>query len=342
MATFGPDIAAEVVAQCQMAVGEIAQAFSSVFDRAIEVAVGEPASLQFSAVANELDGPGLAVVLQLNGVGAVLLVPEASGLLPEWYAAPDATGKSKLDTLAQELGMLLLPEAFMADRFQSLRVNQLAVSLREAGAVDGAGLVRLSLKSADQQATALLVWPLPNPDNIANPGSAAPRAGISAAANPGFEPEQNADGADGAAWSDAAAGGEQSTTTASSTASTGASTKPGNPSQGKKPAARGPSLRDLPVYTRSLLKIRVPLSVTLAAKRQAVGQILELGPGSIIQFEKSCDEMLDLNVSNLPIARGEAVKVGEKFGLRVTSLILPGERFKTVRPEAQAAKNRAQ
>ena len=35
--------------------------------------------------------------------------------------------------------------------------------------------------------------------------------------------------------------------------------------------------------------------------------------------------MLDLNVSNLPIARGEAVKVGEKFGLRVTSLILPGD-----------------
>jgi flagellar motor switch protein FliM len=80
------------------------------------------------------------------------------------------------------------------------------------------------------------------------------------------------------------------------------------------------------------LKIRVPLSVTLAAKKQPVGQILEIGPGSILQFEKSCEEMLDLNVSNLPIARGEAVKVGEKFGLRVTSLILPGERFKPLQP----------
>jgi flagellar motor switch/type III secretory pathway protein FliN len=97
------------------------------------------------------------------------------------------------------------------------------------------------------------------------------------------------------------------------------------------PTHFGPTFRDLPPYTRSLLKIRVPLSVTLAAKKQPVGQILEIGPGSIIQFEKSCEEMLDLNVSNLAIARGEAVKVGEKFGLRVTSLILPGERFKPVR-----------
>src|SRR4030095_16531737 len=83
------------------------------------------------------------------------------------------------------------------------------------------------------------------------------------------------------------------------------------------------SIRDLPNYTRSLLKIRVPLTVTLAQKKQAVGEILELGPGSIIQFEKSCEETLDLSVANLPIARGEAVKVGEKFGLRVTSLVLP-------------------
>ena len=100
----------------------------------------------------------------------------------------------------------------------------------------------------------------------------------------------------------------------------------------KKEPERGPTLRDLPPYSRSLLKIRVPLSVTLAEKRQPLGQILEIGPGSILQFEKSCEEMLDLNVSNLAIARGEAVKVGDKFGLRVTSLILPSERFKPVRP----------
>jgi flagellar motor switch protein FliN len=90
------------------------------------------------------------------------------------------------------------------------------------------------------------------------------------------------------------------------------------------------SSQRLPSYTRSLLHIEVPVVVTLAAKKQVIGQILELGPGSIIHFDKSCDEMLDLNVGGHRIAQGEAVKVGDKFGLRVTSLILPEERFKPV------------
>jgi flagellar motor switch/type III secretory pathway protein FliN len=97
----------------------------------------------------------------------------------------------------------------------------------------------------------------------------------------------------------------------------------------RRPAASGP---ELPPYTRSLLRIRVPVVVTLARKRQALGRIVELGPGSIIQFDKSCEEMLELSVGDHAIASGEAVKVGDKFGLRLLSITLPGERFQTVRP----------
>ena len=37
--------------------------------------------------------------------------------------------------------------------------------------------------------------------------------------------------------------------------------------------------------------------------------------------------MLELEIGNLPIAQGEAVKVGDRFGLRITQLQLPEERF---------------
>jgi flagellar motor switch/type III secretory pathway protein FliN len=67
--------------------------------------------------------------------------------------------------------------------------------------------------------------------------------------------------------------------------------------------------------------------VTLARKRQPLGRILELGPGSLIQFDKSCDAMLELEVAARSVALGEAVKVGDKFGLRITSITLPDERF---------------
>jgi flagellar motor switch protein FliN/FliY len=94
------------------------------------------------------------------------------------------------------------------------------------------------------------------------------------------------------------------------------------------------ALPRLPTYTRSLLRIEVPIVVTLAAKKQSIGQIVELGPGSIIHFDKSCDEMLDLSVCDRRIAQGEAVKVGDKFGLRVTSVVMPDERFQAVKGRA--------
>ena len=89
----------------------------------------------------------------------------------------------------------------------------------------------------------------------------------------------------------------------------------------------------LPSYLRSRLRVSVPVVVTLASKRQAIGRILEIGPGSILQFDKLCDEMLDLSVGNHCVAQGEAVKIGEKFGLRITSLTLPEERFVALRKD---------
>jgi flagellar motor switch protein FliN/FliY len=101
-----------------------------------------------------------------------------------------------------------------------------------------------------------------------------------------------------------------------------------------KPSARPSSPKQFPRYTRNLLTVKVPVSVTLAAKKQPLKQILELAPGSMIQFNKSCDEMLELYVGDQCIARGIAIKVGEKFGLRVNALTPPGERYQAVRPQS--------
>ena len=90
------------------------------------------------------------------------------------------------------------------------------------------------------------------------------------------------------------------------------------------------SLRDLPAYGQSLLKIELPVTVTLATSRRPIGQIVKLTPGSILQFNKSCDEPVELSIGNQAIAAGEAVKVGDKFGIRIASILLPEERFDRV------------
>lgn len=80
------------------------------------------------------------------------------------------------------------------------------------------------------------------------------------------------------------------------------------------------NLSRLPTYARGLLQIRVPLQVTLASQRKNIQEITELGPGSIIKFDKTCDEPLELTVGERPLAHGEVVKVGDKFGLRIGGL----------------------
>ncbi len=78
---------------------------------------------------------------------------------------------------------------------------------------------------------------------------------------------------------------------------------------------------------RNLLRIKVPVTVALASKKQSVGRILDMAPGSILRFDKSCHDSLDLEIGTRRIAQGECVQLGDRLALRVSSLILSTERL---------------
>ena len=90
-------------------------------------------------------------------------------------------------------------------------------------------------------------------------------------------------------------------------------------------APKGPTidqqLAGMPTFARGLLRISVPVQVKLASQRKSIHEIVELGPGSIIKFEKTCDEPLEVVIGDRTIARGEVVKVGDKFGVRIAALV---------------------
>jgi len=79
-----------------------------------------------------------------------------------------------------------------------------------------------------------------------------------------------------------------------------------------------------------LRNVPVPVIVTLAEKKIEMGQILGIGTGAIITFEKSCEDLLDLYVNNRLYCRGEAVKIGEKFGIKVCEVGSVQERASAV------------
>jgi flagellar motor switch protein FliN len=88
-----------------------------------------------------------------------------------------------------------------------------------------------------------------------------------------------------------------------------------------EPSGIESQLAGMPAFARGLLQIRVPLQVMLASQRKSIQEIVELGPGSIVKFDKTCDQPLELAIGDRTIAHGEVVKVGDKFGLRVSSLV---------------------
>ena len=305
MAELSPDIVAEVFQRCQAGAEEAGAAFGRAFDVEVQLSVGQPGTIDIEALPDGLASPGLAIVLTVGGVGALILVPEGPGLLPSWVADADPSGESRLATLAQELGAVLLPDEFNPEGVQAARVESLAEVLDRGGVSGGAAMVPLEFHTGDgEKVVAGLIWPAADPAAVFGTPAAEPAA----------QPEPNRGPSDKAL------------------PEAGRATQPEpleTPNQA--PGRRAATVDDLPPYSRSLLRIKVPVVVTLAEKRQSLGLIMELGPGSLIQFDKSCEEMLDLDVGGRPMAKGEAVKVGDKFGLRVHSIILPEERFLPVK-----------
>lgn len=287
MAEFTPEIVEDVVLACRASANEIVEALTRAFDgQFIGVTVTEAASYDAQTPPTGFDGAGLAVIFKCGGASAIAVIPEASGLLPPWFRQPDATGKSKLSTLAQELSMLLLPASHIADEYHIVPLESVAASLVQAELAAGASLVPLELKHAEKEGQLSLIWPLAKHSALLPKVEPAPAAPAAPAAPP----------------------------------------KPTTP----PPQFSDDPLDDLsrlPNYARSFLKVQVAVSVTLASQKHSVQEIRELVPGAMIKFDKSCDELLELLVCDQPIAEGEVVKVGDKFGLRIRNMILPQEQF---------------
>ena len=74
-------------------------------------------------------------------------------------------------------------------------------------------------------------------------------------------------------------------------------------------------------HSRAVLRIETAVSVTLARKNVSLDRIINRVPGSMLTFDVHCDEPLTLEAGGHPIARGETVKIGDKFGLRIREIV---------------------
>ena len=99
-------------------------------------------------------------------------------------------------------------------------------------------------------------------------------------------------------------------------------------------AKGGASTAELRKNDRNLdLILDIPLKVTveLGRTRMLVSDLLNLGQGSVIELAKLAGEPMEVLVNDKLVARGEAVVVNEKFGVRLTDIISPSERVEQLK-----------
>jgi len=95
----------------------------------------------------------------------------------------------------------------------------------------------------------------------------------------------------------------------------------------KSPGSDNTSARRLEL----LMDVPLDLTVELGRTRMSIQDLLNLSPGSVVELDKVAGEPLDVLINDRLIARGEAVVVNDKFGVRITDIVSPSERIARLR-----------
>ena len=79
-----------------------------------------------------------------------------------------------------------------------------------------------------------------------------------------------------------------------------------------------------------LYDIPLNISVEIGRSKIKLKDLLKMGEGYVLELDKLAGEPLDLYVNSKLIAKGEAVMVGEKFGIRLTDVISTADRLENL------------
>ncbi|CAM2009362.1 flagellar motor switch protein FliN [Acanthopleuribacter pedis] len=92
----------------------------------------------------------------------------------------------------------------------------------------------------------------------------------------------------------------------------------------------GPAIPDLGGNIDLLMDIELPVIIRIGRTELLLQDILKLTPGSIIELNKAMDDPIDMLVNNKLVARGEVVVVDGNFAFRITEIVSPQARIRSL------------
>src|SRR4051812_29938278 len=70
-----------------------------------------------------------------------------------------------------------------------------------------------------------------------------------------------------------------------------------------------------------MFDLPVEITIELGRRKMTIGEFLDLGPGAVLELRKLVGDPLEIRVNQRLVARGEAVAVGEMYGIRITEVL---------------------
>ena len=80
-----------------------------------------------------------------------------------------------------------------------------------------------------------------------------------------------------------------------------------------------------------LLDVELEVALRFGSREMPLGEILDLGPGDVVELDRQVADPVDLIVGDKIVARGEVMLVNGNFGLRVTEVAAPRKRLESIR-----------
>ncbi len=80
-----------------------------------------------------------------------------------------------------------------------------------------------------------------------------------------------------------------------------------------------------------LYDLELDATLQFGSREVPLREVLELGPGDVVELNRHVSEPVDLVVGDRIIARGEVVVVSGNFALRVTEVATPQMRLESIR-----------
>lgn len=97
-----------------------------------------------------------------------------------------------------------------------------------------------------------------------------------------------------------------------------------SPAEARSPPAAGE------MDVGAILDVSVTMSLEVGRARLTIGELLQLGPGSIVELDRAAGAPLDVLLNGRLVARGEVVVTDDRFGIRLLDIVSRADRLQNL------------